>query len=732
MAKQLSHVHLDIPVNICAFRKNEAELQKIFPAATYPEIRLQTHSDVQRTLKFSVLILEHFISDLCIMESHLMKDMVNTILGIFQSSSMAIKLLCLRFFYRFFKAQDLLQDSSLRLFCTILSITSALFRNMAIHSRQLRPPTEELQSFDKTLMKLFEVIGVLTIREGVRTSTFLATALEFQSSQRHLKHVLEHSPTSFPTVVRIIFENCCAFQMSRDSDETEVMNYLAEEGDLWICGAYLKFAMEDENILKESRIWKEILQRSSTKDPAICSEVFDLILGLAERFPTIFPFGTDYEELASALFARQTEQLHSGQSSTKSLELIHKLLALKDARHLEDRTQQQLFDALVYGLENVLELKFRPTVGVFQEFYEGQKQFRDPDTEVLILSLISSLPGEQHLARPTQNKLRLLMESIMKKSCTSVVLPIPFVQTFLKALPVLLRNKHISFDDKVTQFLQIVMAKPEYQHPLAQILNQLICLSAGHPPSNCPICTANEKRAATLRKGNVSVQCLLDIFTKFLQSNEMEALDVVGRISKHYPDKFLHLSEVILKTFLVSKPDHLMEFSQQVPHLVPVLLKREVLLDQTINQLLSLLKDSVRTKNMPFQLSVLRVIRQLGLSPQFEMSTFLRFFKLCLIFLVREESCVISEAMLVCEEMCIRRQFQPRHMFNWYKQSILELIVKLVAAIYLEKGISISSAVAHVAKLFESDGGDGFILKNHPLLLAHLLPVVVNVSGRSD
>lgn len=714
-------------------------MRKICATVEYPAINLNTQADVRRLLKFTVLILEHFISDMTVAEekSQLASEIVNLFLDIFQQSTFAIKVNCLKFFYRFFKCHDRLQDSSLRLFTQVLQITTVIFRKLGTQSQQ--PEAEDLRIFDKTLLKLFEVVRVQPIDDNTRSTTFLATCLDFQRAYRRINASLDHFPKSFALVTEHIFDKGCDFDSSKVADENLLLNHLKSTGmrDLWIFALYLKITCKTEDELKESVIWKELIGRVSTDtDPDAMYNLMELVHQLSEKFNGLFFFPNgDYETIATTLFQRQTEQMRQSPLScdlSKHLRLIHRILIIKDASSLDDRTQQQLFDVLVYGLEDLLELKFRPSAGVFQEFYECQRKLKDAQTELLILSLVAEL-RKDHLYRPTQNKLRLLMENIMKKSASS--LPPLAVETFLKtALPELIKNKHIPFDEKVTQFLKTMLDKQEHnEKALVHILNKLICLSAGQTtPGSCRICRNLETPSVSSAE-----TVLLEMFRKLLVLDDIDAqltaFDAIEQISKHFPQKFQHQIDFILDTMLQPNPALLIEFSLKACHLVPGIVQRGTLLEATVSKLLKLTKTSLATpKNRPLQLSVVRVVREFALAPEFDLCTLLRFFKLLLIFLIRDESRVVSEVMLVCDEVCIKRKFKPKNLFNWYKQPMLEIIVQLATSMYLRKGVSVPHSLIHISKVFGYFGPDSFIYENHPLLLAHLLPFVVKVRSSGD
>lgn len=708
-------------------------LRKICATVEYPAITLNTQADVLRLLKFTVMILDHFISDMTIAEekSQLASEIVNLFLDIFQQSTFTIKVNCLKFFYRFFKCHDRLQDSSLRLFTQVLQITTAIFRKLGHQSQH--PEEEDLRVFDKTLLKLFEVVRVQPIDENTRSSTFLATCLDFQRAYQRINVSLDHFPKSFSLVTEHIFEKGCDFDSSKVADETLLLNHLKSNGmrDLWIYGLYLKITCNTEDELKQSLLWKELIGKVSTDiDPDAMYNLIELVHQLSEKFNSLFFFPNgNYELIATTLFQSQTEQMRQSPLSCdlpKQLRLIHRMLLIKDASSLDDRTQKQLFDVLAYGLEDLLELKFRPSAGVFLEFYECQRKLKDAQTELLILSLVAELRKE-HLYRPTQNKLRLLMENIMKKSAST--LPPLAVETFLKtALPESIKNKHIPFDEKVTQFLKMILDKQQHnERALVHILNKLVCLSAGETPGNCRICQNLETPSVSSAE-----TVLLEMFRKLLVLEnidaQLKAFDAVEQMSKHFPQKFQHLIEFILDTMLKPNPALLIEFSLKACHLVPGIVRRGTLLESIVSKLLKLTKTSLATsKNRPLQLSVVRVVREFALAPEFDLCTLLRFFKLLLIFLIRDESRVVSEVMLVCEEVCIKRKFKPKNMFNWYKQPILEIIVQLATSMYLRKGVSVHHSLIHISKVFGYFGSDSFIYENHPLLLAHLLPFVVKV-----
>lgn len=263
-----------------------------------------------------------------------------------------------------------------------------------------------------------------------------------------------------------------------------------------------------------------------------------------------------------------------------------------------------------------------------------------------------------------------------------------------------------------------------------RILNPLICLSAEETPGKCGICKGTSNSTVTNRGVE---EILVEMFKKFLSMPtidiKLRAIDAMPAISRHFPDKFLSIVEDILREIL--KPDAVLltEFATKVSLFTVAIKDHQNATDLVIRTLLAVAKESLATpKNRDLQLAVLRVIREFSLVTEIEMATFVRFFKLTLLFLMRDECRVVSEAMLVCDEMCMRRKFKPRNMFNWYKQSILEMIVPLTVSIYLEKGITIQHSLVHVAKLFEYFGPSAFIYENHPLLLAHLLPFVVKVS----
>lgn len=734
IARQLSSPDLVLPVTITDFRVDESMLKEMHTSAQYPDITLTTEVDVQRVLKFCVMILEHFFSDLLIMRESVVVEILNLFLDIYLKSSFAIKLECLKFFYRSFKCHDRLPVSFMSLFTQVLHITSAILLNCGARSPH-QPTEEELETFDKTLMKLFEVIRVQPIVKG--TTSFLPVALEFHNNQQRLRIPFKHFPNSFPGVVRNILENGCDLATTKASDEESLYDYARRaSGELWICGLYLKNTCHSTDELRSSRVWTEMVVRLSTElEPTTMFELLNVALKLAENIGpfVVFPSG-NYETITSTVFLRQTEQLRRNQPSdslARNIELIQKMLLIKDASSLDDRTQQQLFDVLVYGLEDLLELKFRPPAGVFQLFYESQKRLKDAETELLILNLVAGLRRD-HLCRPVQNKLRLLAENVMKKSVNS--LPPPTVHHFLKTtFPELLRNKHISFDDKAVQFLQQFLTKVQYNEALVRILNQLICLSAAQLPASCLICKGSsegdKKATVTVRNGE---SVLLEVFKKSVVLEDIDAqllaLDALEKISKHFPEKFVHLTEFVLNAFLQPNPDLLIEFSLKAACLLPVLNQRGTQLEATLSGLLKLTKESLSSsKARPLQLAVLRLIRAFALASEFDLATFLRFFKLILIFLVRDESRVVGEAMLLCEESCLKRRFKPRNMFNWYTQQILEIIVPLFVSLFLQRGIAISNALIHVSKLFEFSGPNIFIYENHPLLLAQLLPFVVKV-----
>lgn len=736
MARQLSSSELQLPVTITIFQELEGDLRNLHSSATFPQITLKSPASVLRVLKFSVMILEHFVSDLVIMDDQpLITEIVNLMLGIYTGSCFAVKLEALKFFYRFFKCQDQLRQSSVQLFIQVLIITTALLKSITNNNCH-RPSNEELESFDKTLMKLFEVMKVQPVVEGTRLppTQLLSASLEFLKSQKSKGDpvTFTHFPKSFPAVVRNLSETSCDFSLSRSVDEVTLLEYLkcSSSPELWICGLYLKYSHKDYVALKETLIWKEILRRTSPEfDPERMHEMLDLLLSFKGVTTGVFP-REDYEAIVSRVFQRQNEEMqqNSEASLARNLQLIQKMLLIPDAASLNDRTQQQLFDVLVYGLEDLLELKFRPAAGVYQDFYECQKRHRDKDTEVLIINLVATL-NKEHLCRATQNKLRLLMESIMRKSSSSNV-PTATTEAFLvSALPELLKNGHLPFEEKVAQFLEMTMTKSQYHDVLIRILNPLICLSAGHVPGSCSVCSGDTPVEVN-RPGEAIIVALVKRLLQLDQVNaHFEVLDACERISKHFPEKFLQLTELVLETLLKPNAELLMEVAVKVPVLIPVLKQRSALLEGAIMKIVKITKESLNSsKNRPLQLAALQVIRELGLATQFEMPTFLRIFKLTLFFLMREESRVVSEAMLVCEEICLKRKFKPRNMFNWYKQSILELLIPLVASIYLLKGVGISSSLIHVAKLFEFFGPNSFIYENHSLLLAHLLPFVVQYS----
>lgn len=729
IAKKLSSPDLQLPVEITSFRQNELTVKEIYSPVKYSKICLQSHTTVLRVLKFCVLILERFISDLIILDSGALKlEVINTVLDIYQHSPFTIKVICLKCIYRFFKSHDMLKDSSLQLFVHVLHITGLIFRGLATRN----PPTEELDTFDKTLMKLFEVIRIQEFSNGRNLSGFLSLVLGFQESYRKVKYKFEHFPVSFSSIVRILFEQKCEIESNRETDEAALLDFSSKDEtnrDLWIYTIYLRAACDDTAV-KDSQIWKEILRRVNSRNPETISEILEQVLQMTSKFPQL-TLECDYQELVTTVFTRMTEQLRNTTTSLpSSLTLIQRMLSVKDANQLDDRQQQQLFDSLVYGLEDMLELKFRPHSGIYQEFYDSQKQLRTGDTELLILDLVANLQTDG-LRQSTKNKLRLLIESVMKRSCSSSLSPV-IVENFIKRFPVVLKQKHVPFDEKVNQFLQLICKRSENDRTLASILSSLICLAAGQSLSTCDICcrtSPTDEPAPMLRNGDVS---LLEMFRKYLVHDDLSiqlaALDAVKRVAKHYPEKFVHLADLILDTFIKPKPELLQELAPKLHHIHPVLNLRQVLLEQTISKLLSLLKASLETpNNQSLQLAVLRVIREFGLYEEFNLQTYLRMFKLLLIYLMHEESYVVSEAMLALQETCLKRKFNPRNMFNWFTQSILELIVPLIVSMYLRKDICITDCLRHTSKLFEYRDTESFIYDNHALLLAHLLPFVVKV-----
>lgn len=731
LVKQLKDVQL--PTTVSLFVTTEFGIRTICKMAQYSEIKITTEADSERLLNFGLMMLSHFVSDLEIVKSDLSTEAVNVVLRVLQDSAWSIKVECVEFCYKFFKAQDAINNSSMRLLIDIIRICAAVCGQNETVS------VEELDRFDKTLMKLFEVARILPITStsGPEHLDFVYACLQFDFNKKGLKFQFKSVAKSWRNCLGHFFSDNKNFS---DKLDLAIASTLEETDNLHIISLFLERMFIAEANAKESNSWKFLYRKinntiyGTETGTELLPQYLDMIIVLDKTYATGF-LGfdtTDINEgkiIIEKILSVTGQNLQSGRIETEAgLSIISKLLQLKLIQSLEDIDQCHLFETMIFSLSPLLKLNFRMPPGILEHFCRQHLSQDDPEGVAFIINLITKL-NTLYIGDSLKNKIRLLLENIMIQ-CTQ--LPPYILDEFLKALPLLLRKNMIQCGDKLNRFLQEVYTKKACNETLTAITIPLICTTGGDYDESdgkliCKICKAKDKTTN-------SDDILYKYFLRFIQSEndciKMHGIYMLPNVTSHYSGKVVESLESIMNAVLCTNDAQLLTvFAEQIPCLSEAILKRPALLDRIIKDLTVVVKKTLDSAVLePFQQATLEIVQNIASIRSLDMDSFLRLFKIHLLYLVRVESMVVAEAMLACEELCAQRHFKPRNMFNWYKTSILRLVVALIVAIYLQHNVPLVNALGNVAKLFGYFSSQTFIVDHHQLIVAQLLPFVVKVT----
>lgn len=738
-----------LPVVILNFTAGEFDIKTISADAKYPEIRISNPRDRDSLIRFSVKILCHFTSDLFIVESPLLDKAIITILGTLQVADFQTKIECLDVCYRYFKCIEHYNQPSLQILIVVLNFLKAVYNRSSDHDEI---PHEDLIDLDKAMAKIFHVLERIEIVETLDCSEFLEVFWEFFDSSYSRVHPsnlvqLHLYESSFWICIKTLLRE--AFQLNTNAlnNEENLARICCHPNaqSLLVLQSYLE-RLDTEVKVTDTIFWKNA---NNTFRKTLTASEFENSIKYITQFLKLVhyidrkleagfrPFRSDLQTIVDQILTLVSKSIRHGLNNISLiLSLFQNILTSKDFVSIDDHEQCQVLEVIFYPMEQDLDMKFKPSNLCYRDLYDFLNRESNSATNQISLMILSLLQRD-NFGAPMRNKIRLVIETLMVKCSSGSSFYLS--DEFFKILPLLLRRKLVYCDDKMNRFLRkVLLGNNKDLEIMAQNLKSLICLSAGKFTENsagngfiCEVCQTRSTHHAR-------EEALYEYFIKFLTVNDRILKSYIPSmlpvVRNHFPEKLSRDLEKIFSLILGEEPEIILKLADKMPCLIEFIFKNhsktrsDRIVEELIDNLTSAVKKSLEnsTNKRHLQLALLFLIKKIAVCPEVEMDLFLRFFKMIILFLVLFECKVLNEARLTCDEICGHRKITPRTMFNWYKQSILKLIVMLAVINFLEQDIPIGDSLANVAKLFKYYSGS-FVFEHYELIISMLLPYVVKV-----
>lgn len=126
--------------------------------------------------------------------------------------------------------------------------------------------------------------------------------------------------------------------------------------------------------------------------------------------------------------------------------------------------------------------------------------------------------------------------------------------------------------------------------------------------------------------------------------------------------------------------------------------------DRTIQtcmeKLLAATVKSLETNDKVQQSAVITLIEKFASSETTSERTLLMCYRQMLFYLVNPKSLVVANATLCAETMCQRKGILTTDLYIWYKEPILNEVIRLAVSVYLEYGLLFDKTLANVRTLF--------------------------------
>lgn len=141
-----------------------------------------------------------------------------------------------------------------------------------------------------------------------------------------------------------------------------------------------------------------------------------------------------------------------------------------------------------------------------------------------------------------------------------------------------------------------------------------------------------------------------------------------------------------------------------------------------MEKLLAATVKSLETNDKTKQSAVVTLIEKFASSETTSERTLLMCYRQMLFYLVNPKSLVVANATLCAETMCQRKGILTTDLYIWYKEPILNAVIRLAVSVYLEYGLLFDKTLANVRTLFVT-------LHNRPSFLFLFLFLVQRNAG---
>lgn len=473
------------------------------------------------------------------------------------------------------------------------------------------------------------------------------------------------------------------------------------------------------SVIDKSKTWNQLISILKNRSPDLnnfqeyllfFSEIIRIGVKISQK-TSIKCLGQDINNIVD-LF-RKTTELCAKFATEDIRMLIHiaqDIMSLPDFKDSSEDKQNFIFEVVICPLNKILKRTWKCLPENFVEILLKQKPVSNNQLMLEFVSLRTIFSIREDLV---QDWLLLEARQILRDILHQYQsLHLESQQCLCPLINSVIVHKLLEIRE-VQSFMEKLLLDEKFHVGISKSLKQLICILSGEISSDmcekgsskftCILCKEERERGSLATDGD-----FLDPFFKLFSSENEEVLfnmtECIKPLVVHFPRKMLDIST--WKPLIEQSFQNVREkFAYIFPMLMNNIYKyitdvqlREELTRECQTSILNVILKTVRNMySYKKQYSVLLLLDKFSECKYFSEETFMQAFKMTFLFIINIESKLTNEAILLGNDMCLKRGITTRDMLNWYGQDIFRTIVSLCVGLFLKHEIGLYQSLTHVS-----------------------------------
>ncbi|XP_055699229.1 serine/threonine-protein kinase ATR-like isoform X2 [Phlebotomus papatasi] len=498
------------------------------------------------------------------------------------------------------------------------------------------------------------------------------------------------------------------------------------------------------SMLDKSKIWNQLITILKTRSPdlhkfqeylLLFSEIIRIGVKISQKTSTKC-LGQDINDIVD-LFTKTTElcAIFTTEDIRILIYIAQDIMSLPDFKDSSGDKQSFIFEVVICPLNKILKRPWKCLPANFVEILLKQKAVSNNQLMLEFVSLRTIFSIREDLV---QEWLLLEARQIVRDILGQYQsLHLESQQCLCPLINSVIVHKLLDIRE-VQSFMEKLLLDEKFHIGISKSLKQLICILSGEISSDmcekgnskftCILCKEECERDSLTTDGD-----FLDPFFKLFSSQNEEVLfnmtECIKPLVVHFPRKMLDIS-----TWKPLIEQSFQNVREKFAYIFPLLMNniykyitdvqlREKLTQECQTSILNVILKTVRNMySYKKQYSVLILLDKYSECKNFSEETFMQAFKMMFLFIINMESKLVNEAILLGNDMCLRRGITTRDMLNWYGQDIFRTIVSLCVGLFLKHEIGLYQSLTQATKMLGFISVNEFISQHYKLIIAMILP----------